>query len=182
MIDRFSLLAAVTLAVATFAAPASAVSLTGLTVQVAHEFPELGSFDFGPANYTVGTTAPLSYYGLADISVGATTFTINVFCGARCTWSPADFNGFVLFDTYSVASPFSVSINSATSYAGFDASRISFDDNTVRVNLAGLDANGLIVINVAGSVPEPRSWAMLIAGFGLVGAAMRKRSKATLAA
>ncbi|KPF64738.1 hypothetical protein IP88_13535 [alpha proteobacterium AAP81b] len=30
-----------------------------------------------------------------------------------------------------------------------------------------------------GSVPEPSSWAMLIAGFGLVGAAMRRRAAAT---
>ncbi|GGE00190.1 hypothetical protein GCM10011529_02970 [Polymorphobacter glacialis] len=33
----------------------------------------------------------------------------------------------------------------------------------------------------AGAVPEPQSWAMLIAGFGLVGAAMRRRSAALAA-
>ncbi|WP_416907272.1 MAG: PEPxxWA-CTERM sorting domain-containing protein [Polymorphobacter sp.] len=32
-----------------------------------------------------------------------------------------------------------------------------------------------------GSVPEPASWAMLIAGFGLVGGAMRRRRKMALA-
>jgi hypothetical protein len=31
----------------------------------------------------------------------------------------------------------------------------------------------------AGRVPEPASWAMLIAGFGLVGAAMRRRGEAS---
>jgi hypothetical protein len=31
-------------------------------------------------------------------------------------------------------------------------------------------------------VPEPASWAMLIAGFGLTGAAMRRRRRATVAA
>jgi len=33
----------------------------------------------------------------------------------------------------------------------------------------------------AGAVPEPASWAMLIAGFGLVGAAMRRRTTALAA-
>jgi hypothetical protein len=33
---------------------------------------------------------------------------------------------------------------------------------------------------MAGAVPEPASWAMLIAGFGLVGATMRRRQRAQL--
>lgn len=32
----------------------------------------------------------------------------------------------------------------------------------------------------AGAVPEPTSWAMLVAGFGLVGATMRRRAAATV--
>jgi hypothetical protein len=46
--------------------------------------------------------------------------------------------------------------------------------------------NGYYIIDdftfdAAGSVPEPQSWALMIAGFGLVGAAMRRR-KVALAA
>ena len=37
--------------------------------------------------------------------------------------------------------------------------------------------NDLVVVRI-GSVPEPASWAMMIAGFGLVGAAMRRRAVA----
>jgi hypothetical protein len=32
---------------------------------------------------------------------------------------------------------------------------------------------------MTGSVPEPASWAMMIAGFGLIGGAMRRRAAAT---
>ena len=32
------------------------------------------------------------------------------------------------------------------------------------------------------AVPEPATWAMMIAGFGLAGAALRRRSKAAVAA
>lgn len=42
-------------------------------------------------------------------------------------------------------------------------------------SVTGSDAAGL-------AVPEPASWAMLIAGFGLTGAAMRRRRRATVAA
>ncbi len=63
---------------------------------------------------------------------------------------------------------------------------------TVSLNSAGLSAlneaaNAGTAFNVGGSlsfgdvVPEPASWAMLIAGFGLVGAAMRRRSAALAA-
>ncbi len=33
-----------------------------------------------------------------------------------------------------------------------------------------------------GAVPEPASWAMMLAGFGIVGGAMRRRSMARVAA
>ena len=47
---------------------------------------------------------------------------------------------------------------------------------------AALPSNGFTVANrsiflflIEDAVPEPQSWAMLIAGFGIVGAAMRRR-------
>jgi opacity protein-like surface antigen len=42
--------------------------------------------------------------------------------------------------------------------------------------------SGYIRLAEAGGVPEPDSWALMIAGFGLVGAAMRRRSVVTIAA
>lgn len=36
--------------------------------------------------------------------------------------------------------------------------------------------------SVAGAVPEPSTWAMLVAGFGMVGFSMRKRSSAAVSA
>jgi len=38
-------------------------------------------------------------------------------------------------------------------------------------------AFGSLSVDSTGAVPEPASWAMLIAGFGLTGAAMRRRSR-----
>lgn len=42
----------------------------------------------------------------------------------------------------------------------------------------GLDS---LTINGAGGVPEPASWALMVAGFGLVGASMRRRHSAVVA-
>ena len=43
-----------------------------------------------------------------------------------------------------------------------------------------LDNSGEIAFNIA-AVPEPASWALMIAGFGLVGGAMRRRAKVRVA-
>nr|WP_313668865.1 PEPxxWA-CTERM sorting domain-containing protein [Sandarakinorhabdus sp.] len=45
----------------------------------------------------------------------------------------------------------------------------------------GADYEKVIYTNSGGAVPEPASWAMLIAGFGLVGAVARRRRVATAA-
>ena len=39
----------------------------------------------------------------------------------------------------------------------------------------GRSFNGSITYSVISAVPEPASWAMMIAGFGLAGAALRRR-------
>lgn len=46
----------------------------------------------------------------------------------------------------------------------------------------GGDGQGYRLNTLVGGVPEPESWAMLIAGFGLVGAVARRRGQRTLAA
>ena len=60
--------------------------------------------------------------------------------------------------------------NTRVLYLGFDDQITGDDDNhddfIVRVSVDGFDPNG---------IPEPSSWAMLIAGFGLVGAVGRRR-------
>ena len=43
---------------------------------------------------------------------------------------------------------------------------------------AGPGLDNVILTAVPGGVPEPASWALMIAGFGLIGSAMRRRAKA----
>ena len=44
--------------------------------------------------------------------------------------------------------------------------------------LAFSSASGLLLTNIGGAVPEPASWALMILGFGLIGAAMRRPASA----
>ena len=44
-------------------------------------------------------------------------------------------------------------------------------------DLGGDDNAGSVDVTVANTVPEPSNWAMMIAGFGLVGAAARQRRR-----
>ena len=52
--------------------------------------------------------------------------------------------------------------------------------NVNSVTFYGPGDNQLDNITVSGGVPEPTSWAMMVGGFGLAGAAMRRRRKVAL--
>ncbi|MGI4879168.1 MAG: PEPxxWA-CTERM sorting domain-containing protein [Janthinobacterium lividum] len=43
-----------------------------------------------------------------------------------------------------------------------------------------LEISGPGSVSIAGAVPEPASWALMIAGFGMVGGVMRRRSGTTM--
>ncbi len=66
-------------------------------------------------------------------------------------------------------------------WSGIDSVRFSIAGGIDNPELTGggdyFAVDNLSIIT--GAVPEPASWAMLIAGFGLVGAAMRRRTIAT---
>lgn len=49
------------------------------------------------------------------------------------------------------------------------------------LNNSGAYERLIFVSNAGGGVPEPAAWAMMLAGFGLVGGAMRRREKGAVA-
>ncbi len=55
-------------------------------------------------------------------------------------------------------------------------------NNPTEVENTTLATLGDVVVPTAGGVPEPASWAMLIAGFGMIGAVSRRRRIPTVAA
>lgn len=67
-----------------------------------------------------------------------------------------------------------------TFVAGGSSAVIQFDTNGLNVNGydVGLDN---VRLDVAGLVPEPSAWALMILGFGAVGAGLRRRTKVKFA-
>lgn len=54
---------------------------------------------------------------------------------------------------------------------------IATDGGTLTLQTAAPTGASFAALNLAASVPEPASWAMMILGFALVGGAMRRRSQ-----
>lgn len=178
---RLTLLAATAIATV-FSAPASAL-LVGNSVGIQYLFPDITTVYEDLGSNLVGTDGPTPFTGYFDFSFTDATATASAFQFAS-SWTTTSFNGFRLYDLNGTIDAISsVTINPVSNMAGLNASRITFDANNIYVNWNGLnfDQNTVVTLNINGAVPEPASWAMMIGGFGLVGAAMRRR-KVALAA
>ena len=99
--------------------------------------------------------------------------TLALSCILSCAISTGD--SFVLLDSIGNLSGTFANITTSGFRTGF-AFNVVYDYGADLVRLDILNA-GVI----AGGVPEPATWAMMILGFGLVGGAMRKRSTARTA-
>jgi hypothetical protein len=157
-----------------------------------------GSLVFGANQYggaggigqfqTVQTTTTLTLSGVADY--------FGLWASALDGGNTIEFyNGGTLIDAINLtATPLSAAYygsptvpflgqNSNEKYAFFNfVVTGGYDQVTLRENGGGGFENDNHTVGIiAGAVPEPASWALMIAGFGLVGAAMRRRRMAAIA-
>ena len=124
-----------------------------------------GGLAIDPAGLTLNA-GPNEHARVDILTAGASAFSTN----------PADIlaNFYLGIDTGSNPNPY-------TSYA-FNLSSLLTAGQTYQIRFAQVDNLGFFnqgVDNVSiltNAVPEPASWALMIAGFGLVGGAMRRRS------
>jgi hypothetical protein len=164
------------------ACPASAATLVGNRVGIQYIFPDLGTvYESLPANL-VGTSGPTTGVagGIFSLSFTDSSVTASAF-QFPSSWTSSSFNGFRLYDIDGTIAAFTGVTLGATNMAGLTNANISFDANNIYVNWAALsfDTATTATFNIsAGSgVPEPAAWAMMLAGFGFVGASMRRRQK-----
>jgi uncharacterized protein YjbI with pentapeptide repeats len=169
------------------AGPAHA-GLVGSTLSQAYYYPDIvtpyGSATSLPPSFTVGAgeEGMVNVEGVTFLHVDFSDAGLVVDFDtllANPTWNNVAFNGLV-FDGPALESITGISLTGATQFPGFDLSRVTLDGTSLRLNFAGLSYDDSTRIGLAfATVPEPETWALLIAGFGMAGMALRRRRSAT---
>lgn len=157
--------------VATFDAPAAAgYSFTGGATQT-------GTTGFAAA--PAGDTTEFMYVLGGTSATLATPFlkSFSVYIGSVDTYNSITFSGAGGYLETITGSQLVALANGDQTSAGTNR-RFYFDFGADRVNQVTFSSssNSMEFDNIgAGAVPEPATWAMLIMGFGFVGAALRRR-------
>lgn len=188
---KLTAIAAAALASAFLAAPAVA-GLDGAQLKGEYYFPTLSNpyplaFEI-PSEFVVGKGVEtmininLTHNLFFDFYDTGLNISSNFFFHDH-DFLNAPFNG-VVFSGAELSNITGVQLLSGTSVTDFDLSRVTFAGDKLKINFADLeyDRKGKIQLGFtfgAGAVPEPATWAMLIAGFGMVGVAARRRKVTT---
>ncbi len=161
---------------------ASATLLEGKTVEYQFLYPTITTLyaNADNGNKLVGpgieVSAIAETLGTMDISDANLLLDFAV----NGSISSASFNGFRITDIFGAIPAFAgVTINPVTNLSGFDASRITFDDDHIWVNFQNLFVNPDTVVSLdISSVPEPT--AISLAVIGLLGVTWLVQAGVTL--
>jgi hypothetical protein len=164
------------LTIGVIASPAAAaVNLTGATASAVLLYPDTSTVYANGGTQTVGAGVefgPGSFAPAAG-SIDVASRTITFFTNQVATYGPGAFNGYRI-DLSGYAGSLGRAVLDASST--YTPTSVYVSGNSVYIDLIGTSANGgFAQINLG--VPEPANWALMIAGFGLAGAAMRVRRR-----
>lgn len=148
--------------------PVTGATLDGQTVQTTYLFPDTATVFSGPTNAVVAPGVELSNFaGFVNIDFSDTNVLITTTRNAFV--NNVSFDGLRFTDINGTIPGVVVTINAATNYAGFDASRVSLSGNSLFVNLANLPGlQGQVISLDITAVPEPSDLALVPLAVGVL--------------
>lgn len=161
-----------------FASSANAGIFDAQSLQFQYYFPDLSSPYSSSSNGTFAVGAGVEIANIADdranLDLQSNGFTANF--TDTSIWNGSAFNGFRITDINGTIDPFT-SFTLGTNTALNGSPVLTFDANNLYVNWQGLGfVPGEVQFNVnVAAVPEPETYAMMLAGLGLMGFVARRR-------
>lgn len=148
----------------------------GDQVALRYYYPDLGTpTGIFPAQ-TVDSDGALfsNVAGVFDLTVTDTQIIINHF-NTSAYWLPGAFNGFVLTNLDHAFDPVAA-LGRPTNLAGFSLANVAISGNAAYVNWQGLsfDEDTQVILYIS-AIPEPATYAMMLAGGGVLLVAARRR-------
>ena len=159
--------------------------LNGSTASVQYYFPDLATpyvnASATPPSFVIGSGAESSidvehvtFIGI-DFTDDSLVLDFDTLLNSP-TFTDTPFNGLV-FTGSALSSIQNISVDPSSTF-GFNPAGASIVGNELRLDWGGVtygDDQTLTLHFDFGAVPEPATWAMLIAGFGITGLASRRR-------
>jgi PEP-CTERM motif len=155
------------------ASPVSAkLKINGVTQSVGGQF--FGQALRQTSLNSAGGFSDTVFYQATDLSNdGLNFYQFNLFSSV--------FNNSAFLSSLDLTAPLNYVLPQSTVFFdGFTIQQLDLRSNTNTRYAYGSFSTDSLTISALGAVPEPASWAMMIAGFGLVGGAMRRRRGQTV--